>query len=240
MRTGLGRRGLEGEGGRKETVTYNAKMPIHRCDALVCVGLQQLRCDDLLDGQDDAIFAPNADGCAAVFDRLDGVLDLEVPAVGREDGVGEIVACAYRRLEGSPVSLWRGRRGTWSSLQLTIVMFCGWVSRGGGLLGVERDFVARLGVRRSCVVCGELQRGLEDDGWKLQTFQEAKQQSAVDATRSSSCLECGGAGGSSSTSVVWLSRRDSTGSSGSRVISTTPHPLRNPTTQRRNGGVFSN
>lgn len=157
-------------GRRGGTVTYNAQMPIHRCDALVCVGLQQLGCDDLLDGQDDAIFAPNTDGCAAVFDRLDGVLDLEVPAVGGEDGVGKIVACSYRRLEVSPVSLWRGRRGTWSSLQLTIVMFCGWVSCGGELLGMGRDFAARLGVRRSCVVCGELQRCLEDDGWKLQTF----------------------------------------------------------------------
>lgn len=144
--------GGAGRGGREETVTYNAQMSVHRCDALVCVGLQQLGCDDLLDSQDDAIFAPDADGCAAVLDRLDGVLDLEVPAVGGEDGVGEIVACSYRRLEVSTVSLWRGRRGTWSSLQLTIVMFCGWVSCGRELLGTERDFAVRLGVTGSCDV----------------------------------------------------------------------------------------
>lgn len=80
-------------------------MSVHRCDALVGAGLQQLGSYDLLDGQYDAILASDADGCAAVLDRLDGVLDLEVSAVGGKDGVGEIVACSYRRLGFPPVSL---------------------------------------------------------------------------------------------------------------------------------------
>lgn len=73
-------------------------MLVNRRDPLVGAGLQQLRGDDLLDGQHDAVLAADADRRAAVLYRLDGVLDLEIAAVGGEDGVGEIVACSYRRL----------------------------------------------------------------------------------------------------------------------------------------------
>ena len=66
--------------------------------ALIRVGFQQLACDELLHGEHDAIFAADTDGRAAVLDCLDCVLDLEVAAIGGEDGVGEIVARAYRGL----------------------------------------------------------------------------------------------------------------------------------------------
>lgn len=62
---------------------------------LIGTGLEQLRGDDLLDGEDDAILAADADRRAAVLYGLYGVLDLEIAAVGGEDGVGEIVARAY-------------------------------------------------------------------------------------------------------------------------------------------------
>lgn len=67
-------------------------------DPLVGAGLQQLRGDDLLDGQHDAVLTADADRCAAVLHRLDCIFDLEVAAVRGEDGVGEIVARSYRRL----------------------------------------------------------------------------------------------------------------------------------------------
>jgi hypothetical protein len=70
-------------------------MPVHRGDPLVGAGLEQLRGHDFLDGQDDAVPAADADRGAAVLDRLDGVLNLEVAAIGREDGVEEIVPRAY-------------------------------------------------------------------------------------------------------------------------------------------------
>lgn len=73
-------------------------MPIDRRDALVGPMLEQLGCDHLLYSQHDAIFAADADRGAAILDRLDGVFDLEVAAVGGEDGVCEIVARSYRRL----------------------------------------------------------------------------------------------------------------------------------------------
>ena len=85
-------------GGKAGGTTYNSQVSIDGGDALVGVGLEQLRGDDLLDGQDDAVAATDADRGAAIFDGLDGVLDLEVAAVGREDRVGQVVACAYRRL----------------------------------------------------------------------------------------------------------------------------------------------
>jgi hypothetical protein len=86
---------------------YDAQMPVNSRNALVGVGLEQLGCDDLLDGQHDAVLAPDADRGAAVLDGLDGVLDLEIAAIGGEDGVGEVVARAYRRLRvGGSVSAW--------------------------------------------------------------------------------------------------------------------------------------
>lgn len=40
----------------------------------------------------------NANTRSSIFDCFDGVLDLEVSAIRRKDGVGEIIACSYRRL----------------------------------------------------------------------------------------------------------------------------------------------
>lgn len=84
--------------------TYNAQVPVNCCDTLVCASLQQFGCDDLLDRQNDAVLAPNADRCAAILNCLHGIFDLEVAAVGREDGIGEIVTCSYRRLRVHIVS----------------------------------------------------------------------------------------------------------------------------------------
>lgn len=63
-------------------MTYNTKMSVNSSDALVGVWFPQLGGDDLLDGEDDALLATDADGCAAILDGLDGILDLEVAAVG--------------------------------------------------------------------------------------------------------------------------------------------------------------
>lgn len=81
--------------GREHNATYHTQMSVDGRDSLVCAGLQQLRGDDLLDRQDDTVFASDADRSAAIFDRLHGVFDLKVTTVGGEDGVGEIVACSY-------------------------------------------------------------------------------------------------------------------------------------------------
>jgi hypothetical protein len=94
----LGKVGNATEGNGCGREAYNAQVSIDCCDALVGALFEELGCDDLLDGQHDAVLAPDADRGAAVLDRLHGVLDLEVAAIGGEDGVGEIVACAYRRL----------------------------------------------------------------------------------------------------------------------------------------------
>jgi hypothetical protein len=76
-------------------------MPINRCDPLVGAGLQQLGCHHLLHREHDAILASYADGCAAILHCLYRIFDLEVSAVGREDGVGQVVASSYRRLKES-------------------------------------------------------------------------------------------------------------------------------------------
>lgn len=80
--------------------TYHAHVAVDRGDALVRTRFQQLRGNDLLDGEDNAVLAPDADGCAAILDCLDCVFDLEVAAVGREDGVEEIVTRSDGRLKG--------------------------------------------------------------------------------------------------------------------------------------------
>lgn len=79
-------------------MTYSTEVTINRGDTLVCTGLPELGSDDLLDGQDDAVLAANPYGGSAVLDSLDGIFDLEVAAVGREDRVGQVVACSYRGL----------------------------------------------------------------------------------------------------------------------------------------------
>lgn len=84
--------------------TYHAQVPVYGGDALVGARLQELGCDHLLDCQHNALLAPDADRGAAILDRFDGVLNLKVAAIGGEDGVGEIVARAYRRLSSATVS----------------------------------------------------------------------------------------------------------------------------------------
>lgn len=69
-------------------------MSVDSGDALVGVGLQQLRAYNLLNGQHHAVLAADANRRAGVLDRLDGVFDLEVATIGRVDGVGQIVARA--------------------------------------------------------------------------------------------------------------------------------------------------
>lgn len=81
-------------------VTYNSQVTVNGGNALVGTGLPQLGGHDLFDGKNDAILAPDTDGRATVLDGLYGVLDLEVAAIGGEDGVGKIVARAYGRLGG--------------------------------------------------------------------------------------------------------------------------------------------
>lgn len=60
-------------------------MAVDGSDSLVGAGLQELGSDDLFDGEDDAVLAADADGGTAILDGLDGVLNLEVAAVGGED-----------------------------------------------------------------------------------------------------------------------------------------------------------
>lgn len=81
--------------------TYHTSVGVNGSDALVGTGFQKLGGDDLFDGEDDAILAPDADGGTTVLDSLDGVLDLEVAAVGGEDGVEQVVTCADGRLEST-------------------------------------------------------------------------------------------------------------------------------------------
>lgn len=85
--------------------THDTRMPIDSRYALVGVGLQQLACDEFLHGQHHAIFTPDSDCRSAVLDRLDCVFDLKVAAIGRKDGVGEIVARTYRGLFGDVSSV---------------------------------------------------------------------------------------------------------------------------------------
>lgn len=76
-------------------------MSIDRGNAFVGFWLQQLGCDELLDGEDDTVLAADADGGTAILDGLDGIFDLEVAAIRGEDGVLEIVTRPYRGLEAS-------------------------------------------------------------------------------------------------------------------------------------------
>jgi len=88
--------------------TYDSDIPVYRRYPLVRILLQQLACDELLQCQDHAIFASDANGGATVLYRFHSVFDLEVAAIGREDGVGEIVAGAYGSLEGVLAVCWSG------------------------------------------------------------------------------------------------------------------------------------
>lgn len=51
-------------------------MSIHRRYSLVRTRFQQLAGDNLLHGEDDAIFALYSNGCSAVLDRFPGIFDL--------------------------------------------------------------------------------------------------------------------------------------------------------------------
>lgn len=81
-----------------ENKTYNAQMPVDCRNALVGALLEQLGCDNLLRRQHDAVLAADADRGAAVLNCLYGIFDLEVAAIGGENGVGKIVACSYGSL----------------------------------------------------------------------------------------------------------------------------------------------
>ena len=74
---------------------HNADVAVDGRDALVRVFFEKLGCDEFFEREDYAIAASDSDGGAPVFDGFDGVFDLEVAAVGAEDGVGEVVAGAY-------------------------------------------------------------------------------------------------------------------------------------------------
>ena len=104
--------------------THNTQVSVHGCNSLVGAGLQQLGGDDLFDRQHDTILTPDADGGAAVLDCLYGIFDLEIAAVGGEDGVGEVVARAYGCL--------RCRRGRTVSIHgCSLLGEIGDESRGG-------------------------------------------------------------------------------------------------------------
>ena len=73
----------------------DAHVPVDCCYPLVRACLQQLAGDELLERHHDAVLAPDTNRCAAVLYRLDCILDLEIATVGREDRVGQVIACAY-------------------------------------------------------------------------------------------------------------------------------------------------
>jgi hypothetical protein len=76
-------------------ITHDTSIPINGGYPLIRILLEQFACDKLLECEHNAIFAPDADCCASVLDCFHCVLDLEVAAIGGEDGVGQVVACAY-------------------------------------------------------------------------------------------------------------------------------------------------
>ncbi len=100
--------------GSGEGTTYDSNVTINGTDALVGASLGQLRRNHLFNGQDDTLVAADADGCAAILYRLDGVFDLEVAAIGREDGVEQIVPGSYRGLrKGKQQLALYSRRAKW-------------------------------------------------------------------------------------------------------------------------------
>lgn len=79
----------------EETRRDYAHVPVYSCYPLVRTRLEELAADELFEGEHDAIFALDTNRRAAVFYCLDRVFDLKVATVGREDRVGQVVACAY-------------------------------------------------------------------------------------------------------------------------------------------------
>jgi hypothetical protein len=49
------------KGIRIRQCTYGSDMAVNAGNSLVCIGFLQLGCDNLLDGEDDAVLAPDAD-----------------------------------------------------------------------------------------------------------------------------------------------------------------------------------
>jgi hypothetical protein len=80
---------------RQEAGGHDADVAVDGGDALVGVLFEQFGGDEFFEGEDHAVGAADSDGGAPVFDRFDGVFDLEVAAVWGEDAVGEVVAGAY-------------------------------------------------------------------------------------------------------------------------------------------------
>ena len=96
--------------------SYHTDVPVDRCYPLIGFGFQQLACYDLLYCQNYAVFASYTDTSTPIFNGFNCVFDLEasllslihgaidqahlkIPAVGRKDGILEIVARSNRGLE---------------------------------------------------------------------------------------------------------------------------------------------
>jgi hypothetical protein len=92
----------QGTGISVESGNSDADVTVCAENATIGVLLQQLRRHDLLDGENDSVFAADGDGRAGLVDGFGGVVDLENSAVGRELGCVEIVSGAdgthFRRL----------------------------------------------------------------------------------------------------------------------------------------------
>lgn len=58
-------------------VTYNADVAIDGGYPLVCILLQQLRCDELLQSQNDTVTTSDTDSSATVLDCLHGIFNLD-------------------------------------------------------------------------------------------------------------------------------------------------------------------
>lgn len=56
--------------------SYHTDVPIDSRYSFVCARFQQLARDQLLQSEDDAVFASYANCCAAILYRLDCVFDL--------------------------------------------------------------------------------------------------------------------------------------------------------------------
>lgn len=76
-------------------------MPVNGGYPLVCILLQQLTGNQLLQREHHSVLAPNANRGATVLDCLHCIFDLEVASIGGEDRIGEIIARPYRRLAHS-------------------------------------------------------------------------------------------------------------------------------------------
>lgn len=56
--------------------TNNSNVPVDGGDPLVASGDKQLALDELLDGKNHTVFAPQSDGRAAILDRFGGIFYL--------------------------------------------------------------------------------------------------------------------------------------------------------------------